>query len=260
MMQGSEASFASPAAQTSAEGRRRICIMQLKRACQADRGVGHCFQQSQVCPSSFIRSLCQHMMQGSEANFASPAAQTSAEGRRRICIMQLKRACQAEPRRWPLHPAESGLPVKLHQESLSTYDAKVSLKQALHLQQLRQALRGADAFASCSSKGHVRLNRGDGHCFQQSQVCLSSFIRSLYQHMMQGSEASFASPAAQTSAEGRRRICIMQLKRACQAEPRRWPLLPAESGLPVKLHQESLSTYDARVRSKLCISSSSDKR
>ena len=76
--------------------------------------------------------------------------------------------------------------------------------------------------------------------------------------MMQGAEASFASPAAQRGAQGRMRICIMLLKRACHVEMRRWPLLPAESGLSFKLHQESLSTYDARCRRKLCISGSSE--
>ena len=72
--------------------------------------------------------------------------------------------------------------------------------------------------------------------------------------MMQATEGSFASPAAQRGAQGRKRICIMLLKRACHVEMRRWPLLPAESGLSFKLHQESISTYDARYRRKLCIS------
>ncbi len=198
MMQHAKGSFASSAALTGAEGRRRICKALLKQHVRLKTVYGQCMQQIERLLSSFCLCHFEPMMQDTEGSFASAAALTGAERCKRICKALLK---------W-----------------------------------------------------HVRLNRGDGHCFQQSQVCLPSFIRSLYQHMMQGSEASFASPAAQTSAEGRRRICIMQLKRACQAEPRRWPLLPAESGLPVKLHQESLSTYDARVRSKLCISSSSDKR
>ena len=62
------------------------------------------------------------------------------------------------------------------------------------------------------------MKRGDGHCFQQSQVCLSSFIRGLHQHMMQFSEASFASAAALTGAERHKRICKALLKRACQVE------------------------------------------
>ena len=76
--------------------------------------------------------------------------------------------------------------------------------------------------------------------------------------MMQGAEGSFASPAAQRGAQGRMRTCIMLLKRPCDVEMSRWPLLPAESGVSVKLHQESLSTYDARYRRKLCISGSSE--
>ena len=136
------------------------------------------------------------MMQGTEGSFASPAAQRGAQGRKHTCIMLLKRACHVEMRRWPLLPAESGLSFKLHQQCLSTYDARYRRKL-------------------CISGSSVR------------------------------------------GTEGRVRICIMLLKRACDVEMSRWPLLPAESGLYFKLHQESLSTYDARYRRKLCISGSS---
>ena len=76
--------------------------------------------------------------------------------------------------------------------------------------------------------------------------------------MMQGAEGSFASPATQSSTEGRMHICIMLLKRPCHVEMSRRSLLPAESGESVKLHQESLSRDDARCRRKLCISGSSE--
>ena len=162
------------------------------------RGDGHCFQQSQVCLSSFIRGLHQHMMQCSEASFASAAALTGAERHKRICKALLKRAFQVEN----------------------------SIRQ----------------------------------CMQQSERWLSSFCLCHHEPLMQDTEGSFASTAALTGAERHKRICKALLKRACQVETRRWPLLPAESGLPVKLHQGSSSTYDAMFRSKLCVRSSSDGR
>ncbi len=122
MMQHAKGSFASSAALTGAEGRRRICKALLKQHVRLKTVYGQCMQQIERLLSSFC--LCHHepMMQDAEGSFASTAALTGAEGTHLQGPAEMARKAENSIR--ALHAAEGKIAVKLLPVSFRTNDAR----------------------------------------------------------------------------------------------------------------------------------------